>query len=73
MKNYVAVVIKAESRERLLRIIRDLKSQAAEGIVLGCTEIPLLIKPEYTSAKLFDIAIIHTDKALELALKSPVE
>jgi len=61
-------VIKAGSRERFLRIIRNLIIQGAEGIILGCTEIPLLIKPEHTSAKLFDTAIIHADKALELAL-----
>jgi len=60
-------VIKAGSRERFLRIIRNLIIQGAEGIILGCTEIPLLIKPEHTSAKLFDTAIIHADKALELA------
>jgi len=66
-------VIKSESRERFLRIIRDLISQGAEGIVLGCTEIPLLIKPEHTSAKLFDTAIIHADKAFELALNSTVQ
>ena len=66
-------VIKAGSRERFLRIIRNLIIQGAEGIILGCTEIPLLIKPEHTSAKLFDTAIIHADKALELALNSPVK
>ena len=66
-------VIKAGSRERFLRIIGDLISQGAEGIVLGCTEIPLLVKPEHTSAKLFDTAIIHAEKALELALNSHVE
>lgn len=65
-------VIEAGSRERVLRIIGDLISQGAEGIILGCTEIPLLIKPEHTSAKLFDTAIIHADKALELALDSPL-
>jgi len=64
--------IKAESRERVLRIIGGLTSQGAEGIILGCTEIPLLIKPEHTSAKLFDTAMIHADKALELALDSPL-
>jgi aspartate racemase len=66
-------VIRAASRERFLRIIGNIISQGAEGIVLGCTEIPLLIKPEHTSAKLFDTAIIHADKAFKLALESPVE
>ena len=59
---------KSDSRNELLRIIEDLVERRAQGIVLGCTEIPLLINSQYTSVKLFDTAKIHADKALEFAI-----
>ncbi|MFP3951518.1 MAG: aspartate/glutamate racemase family protein [Candidatus Bathyarchaeia archaeon] len=59
-----------ESRKRYLEIIDSLIEKGAEGIVLGCTEIPLLVKPEHTEVKLFDTAVIHAEKALEYALGS---
>jgi len=37
--------------------------------VLGCTEIPLLVRPEHTDVKLFDTAVIHADKALRYAVE----
>jgi aspartate racemase len=63
-------LINAESRKNFLRIINDLVERGAQGIVLGCTEIPLLVKPEHTSIKLFDTAEIHADRALEFAIGS---
>lgn len=59
-----------ESRNEYLNIIESLVEKGAEGIVLGCTEIPLLITPEHTSVKLFDTTIIHAEKALQYALKT---
>lgn len=59
-----------ESRKRYLEIIDSLVEKGAEGIVLGCTEIPLLVKPQHTEVKLFDTAVIHAEKALEYALGS---
>jgi aspartate racemase len=38
--------------------------------VLGCTEIPLLVRPEHTDVKLFDTAVIHADKALRYAVEA---
>lgn len=62
-------VLRSESRNKYLRIIEGLMGRGAQGIVLGCTEIPLLVTPEHTSVKLFDTAVIHAEKALEFAIK----
>lgn len=62
-------VLRPESRNRFLRIIEGLMERGAHGIVLGCTEIPLLVTPQHTSVKLFDTATIHAEKALEFAIK----
>lgn len=62
-------LIRAESRNKFLKIIEDLIGRGAQGIVLGCTEIPLLVNEQHTSVKLFDTATIHADKALEIAIK----
>ena len=52
-----------------LKIIEGLMRRGAQGIVLGCTEIPLLVTPEHTSVKLFDTATLHAEKALEYAIQ----
>lgn len=62
-------IIKIHSRNIFLEIISDLIDKGAEGIVLGCTEIELLITNEYTNAKLFNTAEIHAKKAVEFALE----
>jgi aspartate racemase len=56
------------NRRGYLSIIDKLASRGAEGIVLGCTEIPLLIRPEDTPVLLFDTAVLHAEAALERAL-----
>jgi len=56
------------SRERYLEVIDGLVGRGAQGVVLGCTEIPLLVTPEHTDVKLFDTAVIHAEKALQHAL-----
>jgi aspartate racemase len=58
-----------ESRKGYLEIIDGLVERGAQGVVLGCTEIPLLITPEHTDVRLFDTAIIHAEKALQHAIK----
>jgi len=65
-------IIKDKSRQAYLEIINDLISNGAEGIILGCTEIGLLITPEYTRHLLFDTTEIHAKKAVELSLNWPV-
>jgi aspartate racemase len=53
---------------RYLQIIDSLIQQGAQGIILGCTEIPLLIKPEDTDVIQFDTTQIHSAAAVEFAL-----
>jgi len=62
-------IINNDSRNIFLEVISDLTDNGAEGIILGCTEIELLVTNEYTSAKLFKTAEIHAKKAVEFALK----
>jgi aspartate racemase len=56
------------SRRRYLEIIGDLAARGAEGIVLGCTELPLLVRPEDSPAVLFDTLSLHARAAVDRAL-----
>ncbi len=58
-----------ESKQRLLEIISGLESRGAKGIILGCTELPLLITSDEIKSELFDTTILHATRAVELALK----
>jgi aspartate racemase len=51
-----------------LQIIEKLISEGAKGIILGCTEIPLLIKQEDVSVPVFDTTAIHAKAAFSMAL-----
>jgi aspartate racemase len=57
------------SRMAYLQIIQRLSQQGAEGIILGCTEIGLLVKQNECSLPLFDTTHIHAMAAVEYALK----
>lgn len=59
--------ISAQSKAAYLRIISELSNKGAQGIILGCTEIGLLVKQSDTTVPLFDTALIHAQNA---ALKS---
>lgn len=61
-------IIKNESRNKFKQIIANLEKHGAEGAVLGCTEIPLLISQNDTSIPVFDTTIIHAEKAVELVV-----
>lgn len=61
-------VIREVSRNEYLEIIQNLVANGAEGIVLGCTEIPLLVKQQDCEARLFDTTTIHALAAVDLAL-----
>jgi len=63
-------IISEESRKRFVAIMEKLRSQGAEGIVLGCTEIPLLIQQEDTDLPVFNTTVIHSLAAVEFALGS---
>ena len=58
-----------ERKKRFIEIINDLQQQGAQGIVLGCTEIPILIKQEDVSIPVFDTTMIHAKAAVAFALR----
>lgn len=60
--------LRPETKERYLRIIGELQKQGAEGAVLGCTEIPLLIKQEDLAIPCFDTTVLHARAAVDFAL-----
>jgi|SRR5699024_1874834 len=60
---------KEKSREYFKNIIQDLVYTRAEGIILGCTEIGLLIKPKDSTVPLFDTTYIHAEEATKIALE----
>jgi len=57
-----------QSRRCFVDAIEWLQAQGAEGVILGCTEIPLLVKPEHASVPLFDTTAIHSRAAVDFAL-----
>ncbi len=61
-------IINDESRELVLKIIDSLRKQGAECIILGCTEIPLLVKQKHTEVPLYDTTAIHAGAAVNYAL-----
>ena len=61
--------VKPESKLEYLTIIERAIQQGAEGVVLGCTEIPLLIKSEDVEVPVFDTTRIHAEMAVGHALK----
>lgn len=61
--------IKADSRLAYQRIIADLVAAGAEGVILGCTEIGLLVQPEDAAVPLFDTTAIHARAAADWMLQ----
>jgi aspartate racemase len=68
MNELLKEIFKKESKDRLLSIIEKLKSKGTQGIVLGCTEIPLIIKPGDLDIPLFNTTIIHSKAAVDFML-----
>jgi len=62
-------VISESSRNLYLQIITRLEEKGAQGIILGCTELPLLIGDQDCDLPLFDTARIHAEKALNMAME----
>ncbi|MGG4386112.1 aspartate/glutamate racemase family protein [Priestia megaterium] len=62
-------VIKEESRKEYIKVIERLYLAGAQGIILGCTEIPLLIKQAHIHIPLFDTTLIHADAAVKFVLE----
>jgi len=61
-------VINPSSIDTYLSIIEVLAKEGAQGIILGCTEIGLLVKQQDTKVKLFDTTVIHAESAINKAL-----
>ena len=61
--------IKDSSKKEYIRIINKLIEKGAEGVILGCTEIPLLIKQEDVTIPVFDTTSIHAEYAVLEAIK----
>jgi len=61
-------IAKPGTREEYLRIISSLADQGAEAVILGCTEIGMLVDQKDTPVKLFDTTAIHAEKAVQYAI-----
>lgn len=62
-------IITEASRLAYTRIIESLQADGAEGVILGCTEIPLLIQQQHVSIPLFDTTYLHATAAVRKALE----
>ncbi|HHP0448063.1 aspartate/glutamate racemase family protein [Vibrio harveyi] len=62
--------VRDDSRQHYLTIIEKLVEQGAEAVILGCTEIAMLVEPQHTDVKLYDTTEIHAKAAVEKALDS---
>ncbi|MBS7232967.1 aspartate/glutamate racemase family protein [Flavobacterium psychroterrae] len=61
-------IVTDETKQRYLAIANQLIKEGAEGIILGCTEIPLVIKPEDLLVPVFDTTLIHSNAAIDFQL-----
>lgn len=62
-------IFKPETKQGYLNIISKLKAQGAQGVIEGCTEIPILLKQEDCDLPLLDTARIHAAAAVDWALR----
>jgi aspartate racemase len=58
----------SDSRQAFLDIINDLGARGAQAVILGCTEIGMLVQQAHTDMPLYDTAVIHAERAVEMAL-----
>jgi len=62
-----------ESREKMIALIKRLNRFGAKGIVMGCTEIPMLISQEDTDIPLYNTLLIHSLAAVDFALERKLQ
>ena len=67
-KELASGIIKDSSRADYVAVIDRLRARGAQGIILGCTEIPLLIRPQDVSVPVFDTTALHAKAAVDFAL-----
>lgn len=60
--------VNEESRHAYIKVMERLTAQGAQAVILGCTEIAMLVKPEHTDIRLFDTTRIHAEAAVTFAL-----
>ncbi|MFD5465716.1 aspartate/glutamate racemase family protein [Kitasatospora sp. NPDC127059] len=63
-------IVREESRAAYRQIIAELVAAGAEGVILGCTEIELLVRPEDSPVPLFPTARLHAEAAIDAALSA---
>ena len=68
----MVVIVEATSKTEYLRIISELHEAGAEAVILGCTEIGMLVKGADTSIPLYDTTKIHAAKAVEFSLAEQI-
>lgn len=68
MNELLKEIFKRETKDKFLKIIDELTNRGAKGIVLGCTEIPLLIKQTDLNLPVFNTLEIHAKAAVDFAL-----
>jgi aspartate racemase len=64
-------IVRGESRQRYLDAIARGKARGADSVILGCTEICLLVGPEHIDLPVFDSTLLHADAALEFSMLKP--
>jgi amino-acid racemase len=60
--------IVTDSKRKYIRIIDDMANEGAEAVILGCTEIGMLVNQSDTDVRLYDTTAIHAEKAVEYAI-----
>ena len=63
-------IMKQDSKEKIKKIMEGLIRRGAKGIILGCTELPLIIKQEDVDVLIFDTTRIHAISAIEYAIEN---
>jgi aspartate racemase len=63
-------IVRDEARQAYIDVIEALRKRGAEGVILGCTEIPLLIKAADSPVPVFDTTALHAAAAVDFALRS---
>ena len=58
-----------DSRQRLLEVIESLKGRGAEGMILGCTELPMILNEAHVDVPLFNSTMLHVEETLNRALE----
>jgi len=61
-------IVKSSSKEEYIRVVEYLFASGCEAVIMGCTEIPILISQKDTDIKLIDSVQLHVEKAVEMAI-----